>query len=72
MTERVVHTKYIEDDTGAVTILKPLSGEYQDRFIVVYESAFGDLETNVLSEKALINNYGFTKEEMVDVKTLLS
>lgn len=66
MTNRVVKTKYDEDN--AVTILKPLSSEHEGKLIVVFEDAYGDLNMNLMTEDAVKLNYYVTDEEIEDFK----
>ena len=63
MTERLVKTKY--NDDSAITLLNPLSNEHENKLIVIFEDAYGSIEMNLMTDKAIIMNYDITKEELV-------
>jgi hypothetical protein len=67
MTNRVVKTKY-DDEGSAVTILKPLSSEHENKLIVIYEDAYGEFGINLMTERAIINNHHVTEEELEEFK----
>jgi len=67
MTNRVVKTKYDEDN--AVTILKPLSSEHDGKLIVIFEDAYGDFGINLMTEKGVMNNYQITEKEIEEFKS---
>ena len=67
MTNRVVRTKY-DDEGSAITILKPLSSEHENKLIVIYEDAYGEFGINLMTDRAVMNNYNVTEEELKEFK----
>ena len=53
-----------EDGDYLLTLMKPSSTEHKNKIIVLYEDAYGDVSTNVMTTKAIMNNYGVTQEEL--------
>lgn len=68
MTNRIVKTKYDDDSDSAVTILKPLSSEHENKLIVIFEDAYGEFGINLMTEKAVMINHNLTEEELKEFK----
>lgn len=47
-----------EDDAYTLTLMKPASSEYNEKLIVIYEDAFGDVNLNIMTPQAIFKNYG--------------
>jgi len=59
----------IEDDTAAITIIKPSSGELSQfgKYIVLYENAFGNLELKTLTIEEIAIKYEIDKKCLENV-----
>lgn len=60
--ENIVLTE--EEGEFALTIMYPMSGEYQDRLFVLYEDAFGEADLKIMTPKAIVKNYNVSLDEI--------
>lgn len=59
----------VEDDTAAITIIKPSSGEFTQfgKYIVLYENAFGGLNLSTLTIEQIAAKYEIDIRDLEDV-----
>lgn len=55
--KRTGYSFTIEDGEAVITLIKPLSGEYKDRYFVIYEDAFGNYSMEPLSITVISDRY---------------
>lgn len=60
--ENIVLTE--EEGEFALTILYPMSGEYEGRLFVIYEDALGEADFKIMTPKAIAKNYNVSLEEI--------
>jgi len=60
--ENIVLTN--EEGEFALTIMYPMSGEYEGRIFVLYEDAWGDADLKIMTPKAVAKNYNVSLEEI--------
>jgi hypothetical protein len=53
-----------EDSEFALTIMYPMSGEYEGRLFVLYEDAYGDADLKIMTPEAIAKNYDVSLEEI--------
>lgn len=53
-----------EEAEFALTIMYPMSGEYEGRLFVLYEDAFGDADLKIMTPKAVAKNYDVSLDEI--------
>ena len=53
-----------EEGDFALTIMNPMSGEYEGRLFVLYEDALGDADLKIMTPKAIAKNYDVSLEEI--------
>ena len=60
--ENIILTQ--EEGEFALTIMYPMSGEYEGRLFVLYEDAFGDADLKIMTPKAIAKNYDVSLDEI--------
>jgi hypothetical protein len=53
-----------EEAEFALTIMYPMSGEYEGRLFVLYEDALGDADFKIMTPNAIVKNYNVSLEEL--------
>ena len=53
-----------EENEFALTIMYPMSGEYEGRLFVLYEDAFGEADLKIMTPKAIAKNYNVSLDEI--------
>ncbi len=52
------------DNEFALTIMYPMSGEYEGKLFVIYEDSLGDVDLKIMTPKAIAKNYDVSLEEI--------
>lgn len=60
--ENIVLTN--EEGEFALTIMYPMSGEYEGRLFVLYEDALADADLKIMTPKAIAKNYDVSLDEI--------
>lgn len=53
-----------EEGDFALTIMYPMSGEYEGRLFVLYEDSLGDADLKIMTPKAIVKNYNVDLQEI--------
>lgn len=53
-----------EDGDFALTVMNPMSGEYEGRLFVLYEDALGEADFKIMTPKAIAKNYNVDLEQI--------
>ncbi len=53
-----------EEGEFALTIMYPMSGEYEGKLFVLYEDSLADADLKIMTPKAIAKNYGVNLEEI--------
>ncbi len=53
-----------EEGEFALTIMYPMSGEYEGRLFIIYEDSLGDVDLKIMTPKAIAKNYNVSLEEI--------
>lgn len=56
----------LEYEDCVITIMKPMSGEFTDQVIAIYEDAHGDIDLRLMTPKAVSQNYGVDLNEIME------
>ena len=57
----------IYDDDSAMTLLKPISKEYNNQLLVIYEDAYGEAVLEIKSIEDIKKNFINTDEEFNEI-----
>jgi hypothetical protein len=57
----------IYDDDSAMTLLKPISEEYNNQLLVIYEDAYGEAVLEIKSIEDIKKNFINTDEEFNEI-----
>jgi len=60
--ENIILTQ--EEGEFALTIMYPMSGEYEGRLFVLYEDSLGDADLKIMTPKAIAKNYNVSLGEI--------
>ena len=58
---------FVEEDESMITIMKPMSGMFSGRLLVIFEDAFGEVDTKIMTIQGIMKNYlpnSVTKNEL--------
>ena len=56
-----------EEDFSAITIMKPLSDEYLNYLIVVFEDAYGEMKLDIVPKDGLKKRLNYCDEEFDEI-----
>lgn len=67
--KRTGYTASIDDDQAAITIFRPLSGEYlhNGQYLVIYEDAQGILGMNTFTKEQISSTYNILEKDLEQI-----